>query len=278
VGTGARMLGVHVGQVERIAIDRYGIGVVVTLALNPGTPITKDTRATMTPIGVTGLQYIELTGGSRRSKLIEPDTPRSIIQPGATVLRTLMKQGKKIVAKASLLNSQLVGMATEARLKRLRRLHDNALQLASTVEDLREDNSKRVARISRNVDRVTAAMERASKALNRLERDTGKRFPEARKAAMEAVNALEKAVSELDLGSTERVVERAVSAAKRRGDSLNLDGVAQTLEVASKRLSKVSEELGTAISKTDVQWARIKKKLKKAGRFIGELKRRYVKE
>jgi phospholipid/cholesterol/gamma-HCH transport system substrate-binding protein len=278
VGTGARMLGVHVGQVETITIDQHGTGVLVTLALHPGTPITEDTRATMTPIGITGLQFIELSGGTRRSKLIEPDTPRSVIKAGATVLRSLMKQGNKIVAKAGLLNDQLVGAAEKIKLKRIRRLQDNALLLASTVEDLRADNSKRVARISRNVDRVTAAMERASKALKRLERDTGERLPEARKAAMAAIDALEQAVNALEFGPTERAVERAVGAAKRRGAALNLDGVARTLEVTSKRLNKVSNELGSSLTKTDAQWIQIKKKLKKAGRFIRELKRRYIKE
>ena len=50
VGSTVKMKGVRVGQVEEIHIAKDVERVKVTLAMNPGTPITVDTRAIMTAI------------------------------------------------------------------------------------------------------------------------------------------------------------------------------------------------------------------------------------
>ena len=67
LGSTVKMKGVRVGQVEDIDIGDDVESVVVTLSLNPGTPIPEDTRAVMTSIGITGLKFIELTGGSGKA-------------------------------------------------------------------------------------------------------------------------------------------------------------------------------------------------------------------
>lgn len=54
-------LGVNVGKVESM---RFGRGEVrLTIAVNKDTVITKDTKAQLTPQGITGIQFIELLPG-----------------------------------------------------------------------------------------------------------------------------------------------------------------------------------------------------------------------
>ena len=80
VGTTVKMRGVAVGQVERVAIASDGESVIVTLALAVETPVPTDTRALLSAIGVTGLKFVELTGGTGDAPRIPPNTERSIGQ------------------------------------------------------------------------------------------------------------------------------------------------------------------------------------------------------
>ena len=276
VGTGARMLGVHVGQVEDIAVDQFGERVIVTLALTPGTPITEHTLATMTPVGVTGLQFIELQGGTERSRRIEPDTPKSFIRAGATVLRTLMKQGRRIAEKADLLQGQLLRLATASQLRRFRGVQQSARRLAGTIDELRGKSTTRARRISRNVKRMAGTMRRASRALRRMRLDAGKHLPAASQAVMSAILSLEKVLSSVDPGPTERALARAATAKGPRLPAAHLDSLSKKLSAAGDQLGRVSDALARSVSKNDRQWTLIKKKLARAGRLISQLKRRYT--
>jgi len=277
VGTTVRMKGVNVGQAREIDIDKSGEGVVVTLALNPGTPITVDTQATLTPLGVTGLKFIELSGGTSRSARITPDTPRSIIRPGASVLKILMKHGGRIVAKAALLNENLSRFTSRAKTARVAQLKHNTNRLFDTLDRLRQDNSSRLRRISRRIDRVTRAMDRATRAIRRLEQDVDQQLPGTRRAALAAARDLERAVNAVQLEQTGAAVERTANAARRRAATLTLESTAATFAAAGRRLATVSEQLTRSLTRNDAKWTEVKQNLREAGRFIKQLKERYAK-
>jgi len=277
VGTTVRMKGVNVGQIFKIDIAEHSEGVLVTLALKPGTPISVDTRATLTPLGITGLKFIELSGGSARSTPIMPNTRRSIIRPGDSVLRQMMKHAQNIVGKTDQLRGNLAGLTARVRAGRAAKLKHNTEALFATLGRVQQSNRQRMRRISHRIDRVTRAMERASRALGRLRESVDQQLPETRRSALAAVRALERAVSELKLEQTEEAVEQAVRAAKRRGATLNLDSTAAIFSAASQRLGRVSDELASSIKRTDTKWSEVKKNLREAGLFIEQLKRRYAK-
>lgn len=69
--------GVQVGQVRLIELDKSNPEQVrLELAIERGSPIKEDTLAMLKSQGLTGIAYIELTGGSATSKNLEHrDTP-----------------------------------------------------------------------------------------------------------------------------------------------------------------------------------------------------------
>lgn len=276
IGTTVRMKGVNVGQIGKVEIDSTGTGVIVTLNLTPGTPITEDTRATLTPLGITGLKYIELSGGTARSKRTPPNTERSIIRRGESVLKELMQRGRKIVVKADMLKDNLDRIASRANRARLDRVKHSSAELFATLSQLQKGNARRTRRITRNIDRVTRAMQRAEQALRRLKGTVDQEMPGARRAALAAVRSLEKAVSELRLEAAERSLDRTAATIRRRGATLSLDGASATFAAAAQRLERVSQQLGSSISRTDTKWSEVKKNLRDAGRFIKQLKDRYA--
>lgn len=61
-----RYKGVEVGRVQKIALAPDNIEQVqLTLGIERGTPIKEDTRAVLQTHGLTGLTFVELSGGSR---------------------------------------------------------------------------------------------------------------------------------------------------------------------------------------------------------------------
>ncbi|HEX2999054.1 MAG TPA: MlaD family protein, partial [Armatimonadota bacterium] len=75
-GAQVKFNGVPVGRVTGLSVETAE-AVRVTIEVNPGTPIKTDTKAVLNFIGVTGLKYVELTGGSDRA---------SRLPPGGTIL------------------------------------------------------------------------------------------------------------------------------------------------------------------------------------------------
>jgi phospholipid/cholesterol/gamma-HCH transport system substrate-binding protein len=65
--------GVDVGRVRDIGFDPARVGEVrLLLQIDEGTPLRQDTVATLETQGLTGLAFVNLTGGSRDAPLLEP--------------------------------------------------------------------------------------------------------------------------------------------------------------------------------------------------------------
>lgn len=68
-----KLLGVTVGKVSQIAIDSSNTSQVRLLfSIEQGTPIKVDTEAVLKSQGLTGIAYVELTGGSAESAALLP--------------------------------------------------------------------------------------------------------------------------------------------------------------------------------------------------------------
>ncbi len=65
-------LGIRIGTISDILINPQDINsIIVELAVEPGTPIKKDTRADILSMGITGLKAIEIRGGSNQASFLE---------------------------------------------------------------------------------------------------------------------------------------------------------------------------------------------------------------
>lgn len=81
--------GVEVGRVRRIALAPGNVEEVqVTLAIESGTPIKVDTVAVLQTQGLTGIAYVDLTGGSRDSPPLQAreGEPYPVISTGPSLM------------------------------------------------------------------------------------------------------------------------------------------------------------------------------------------------
>jgi phospholipid/cholesterol/gamma-HCH transport system substrate-binding protein len=97
-----RYRGLEVGKVDAIDFDPKMAGqILIHLAIDPATPITRTTYATLGYQGVTGIAYIQLDDGSvgsQRLATTEENPARIPLQPG--LLDQLEKRGTAILAQA----------------------------------------------------------------------------------------------------------------------------------------------------------------------------------
>jgi len=109
-GAQVRYNGIRVGRVEGMAIDREDIGFVrVHVALDAGTPIMTDTVAVLEMQGITGLRYIELTGGTREASLLRPG---SRIPAVGSTIELLSQRATSIASKLEDILENLRGLTS----------------------------------------------------------------------------------------------------------------------------------------------------------------------
>lgn len=87
-----RYRGVEVGRVRKIALAPGNVEQVqLTLAIERGTPVKTDTVAVLQTQGLTGLAFVELTGGGRDSPVLQkqPGAEYPVIKAGPSLLTRL---------------------------------------------------------------------------------------------------------------------------------------------------------------------------------------------
>lgn len=113
-GSTVQLRGVPVGTVTDIAIDEGNIELIqVTTAIRAGTPIKTDTVAQLQLQGITGLSFIQLSGGTQDAPPLEPALGKrravipSIPSPLEQVFQSVPEVTVQIVELAARLNDLL---------------------------------------------------------------------------------------------------------------------------------------------------------------------------
>lgn len=128
-GSSVQYNGIAVGTVERLDLDRNDPRrVIARLKIKASTPVKVDTRAKLSITGLTGVPFIQLTGGS----------------PGAPWLARASKQEIPVIA-------------TEA--SALQNIADTANRLVARMDQvLSEENVQRIANTLENIEAMTGAV------------------------------------------------------------------------------------------------------------------------
>ncbi len=162
-----RYRGVEVGRVRRIALAPKDIErVQLTLEIERGTPVKVDTVAVLRVQGLTGIGYIELSGGHRDSATLQAqrDEPHPVIKTGPSLMVRLDATLSALVDNLSRTSESLNAlMDDDNRLAFKRALAD--------VETLTRTVAARGATIDAGVVNAARALENAARVTARLNTD-----------------------------------------------------------------------------------------------------------
>jgi len=163
VSASVKYRGVFVGRVADIFIDPDDSSrIMVRMELRPGTPVKTDMVAKLGMTGITGIKYIELSGGSKEAELLEPGTPRrrAVIPSEATLLAKVDQQFEQLYEQlAGVVQNlrELTGSESQARFQgALDGFTELSTSLADTLKQLQPELS-RIAELERHTEALLAA-------------------------------------------------------------------------------------------------------------------------
>ena len=131
VGSKVNYQGIGVGRVEEVVISSEDVtSIVVTISIKGGTPIKGDAKATLTPVGITGLNAIEIKGGTNEAKLLPP---KSIIAVEKSLFGTITNKAVSITEQLDELIKSLNKLVDQGNI-------DNIASIINNLDDILTDN------------------------------------------------------------------------------------------------------------------------------------------
>ena len=177
-GGEAHFNGIKVGEVTKLSLDPINPSrVVARIRLTAGVPVRTDSYAILEPQGITGVNYIQLTGGSPGKPLLKAVTLRGVvpmIYSQKSALSDLLEGGGTVLQRAveslervnKLLSDQNIASLT-ATLSDVRALADEARERKSILADAQKT--------LQDVDKMTVSITELSQSSNKLVNGDGKR-------------------------------------------------------------------------------------------------------
>jgi ABC-type transporter Mla subunit MlaD len=158
-GTPVKYHGIRVGRVEDVYVDPEDITKIrVVVSLRKGTPIVTDTEAVIASIGITGLKYIELIGGTKESDKVEPG---GRITAGQSLFESLSDRSEVIL-------SNIAAFTDVEHRRAFKHTVDSIERLVTQVNALIEENREQVHTTARNAALISDSLIQVSDHLNRI--------------------------------------------------------------------------------------------------------------
>jgi len=250
-GSSVRYIGIKVGEVETVRIDRRDASMVrARLRVDRTTPVKSDSTAIIDFAGITGVTFVQINAGSDAAGPLLPQPYQDIpvIQAGETPLAALFDGGAEIVGQAGVTIEQLSDLLTDENItamsETLANVRDitaavsaeDAALLAQTIDTLAslERAGVNLSEASTDITSVAASLDRELVSLNaelkglvdELNGATGN----ASEMLTESRRAIEAATVLVEGGASDTVQQTSLAAQELRVLIARLDRLTRDLE------------------------------------------------
>jgi phospholipid/cholesterol/gamma-HCH transport system substrate-binding protein len=175
VGAPVKLLGVRVGRIESFGVRSDGVDKVeVTVSLDHGTPIRDNARARLSGSGLTGLMFVEITGGTADADLIPPGGK---IPADPSVLGSLTGRAEDIAIKTEEVLNRILRLTAEENVTNFRLALDNvqvATRSARNVLESLDGIGSRFAPLIDDMNSAATALRAAGQAVSAVATDAGR--------------------------------------------------------------------------------------------------------
>ena len=149
LGSSIKYKGFEVGNVSEIKINPSNSEEIqINILVKKGTPIKEDNYAMLGNLGITGLKYIELKGGSNESALLKENTEGiKVIPSRVSALTSLFDSTQDITTEVMLVLNQIKKVLDDKNIDKFSQFLVKGENSLSNVEQLTQylvENEKRI--------------------------------------------------------------------------------------------------------------------------------------
>jgi phospholipid/cholesterol/gamma-HCH transport system substrate-binding protein len=172
-GSSVQYNGIAVGTVETLALDaKDPRRVIARLKVKADVPIKVDTRAKLSITGLTGVPFIQLTGGSPGARKLasgDRDEIPAIITE-ASALQNIADTANRLVARMD-------EVLSEQNVKRIANTLANIESMTGTVAEQREDLRALIVNARASSEQLAATLKTTNRAVEDIDRELVDKLP-----------------------------------------------------------------------------------------------------
>lgn len=250
-GAAVKYHGVQVGRVRNLSV-RDASSVLIEIQVEQDTPVKQDTQAILSLVGVTGLKYVELIGGTVES---EPLPSGSTIVAGESIFDVVTGSAEVLLAKLEQIMNNINNLTSAENVKSITGTFASLERVSSEFALFMEENRgpmtdtiNELQDVMKNLNQSTATLDETVTAVRDLVRSEQVRgtventylVSEQVRAAMDSLN-LNMTISELHelVANANRLVVNYDYIATRARD--NLLGSLRSLEETLINLQEATD-------------------------------------
>lgn len=195
--------GIKVGEVTQLSLAKDDPRkVIARVRLDTDVPIKQDTRAKLGLLGVTGVAFIQLSGGSPSSPLLKPTPqhPVPVIPSEESALSKLLASGSDIITSVNDLLLRANEVLSRENIDRISATLSNLEGVTSTINSQRVDLGvalKQLADASSELKHTLVSVNSMAATTNDLMNNNARQVLESTNKALESVDRVANATNSL---------------------------------------------------------------------------------
>ena len=198
-GSPVQYNGIQIGEVSQLKLDpRDPRKVLARIQVAADTPIKVDTRAKLGLLGLTGVAFVQLTGGAPTSRPLMPtqEVPVPVIKSETSALSALLASGSDVVTSINGILVRLGKIISDENVARINATLKHINQTTSALADERDDLRELIKQAAGASKQLNQTLAGANQLVNGPGRETLDR-------AASAMASLQKTTQTLDALLTE---------------------------------------------------------------------------
>ncbi|BAK72112.1 MAG: MlaD family protein [Arcobacter sp.] len=161
IGSAIKYMGFEVGNVSEIKINPTNSEEIqIDIQIQKGTPIKEDNYAILGNLGITGLKYIELKGGSNSSKLLSANEDGiKVIKSKTSALTSFVDSTEDITKEVMILLTQMKKVLNDENVSNLSSLLSKSEKSMENLQQFSSylvKNEKKIDEVMRSINEMTS--------------------------------------------------------------------------------------------------------------------------
>lgn len=236
--------GIKIGEVVQLSLAKDDPRkVIARIRVDADSPIKKDTRAKLGLQGVTGVAFIQLSGGAPSSPPLKPtpENPVPIIPSEESALSKLLASGSDIVTSVNDLLIRANEVLSRDNIDRISKTLENLEGITGTVNEQRADLSaalKQLADATGQLKHTLTTLDSMATTTNDLMRNNARQVLDSTNKALASIDKVANATNDLIGDNRASISEFTDQGLRQLGPAIiELRETLRSLKQLSDRLS-----------------------------------------